>query len=126
MEDGLDIVAIRVVQEGSVVAGVVGSFSWSAIVATTSGKSGLMEPPHSLLILRLERQMHMCRRICILTESVYPELVASEMPVVIGPKRDAERTERRTIECRRGREILGSQVDMVDQTTSVQYHAELP
>lgn len=126
MENSLDVVTVRIEQEGRVIAGMVGPLSRPTIVAAAGGQPGLMEQPDGLLVLRLKCQMHVARLALILSQRVDPEFIAGDVPVVVSQKRNIERSERCAIEIRRGREIPGPQLDMVDQTASVQYHVELP
>lgn len=126
MEDGFDVVAIGIEQEGCIIAWVIGSLSGLAIVAASGGQPCLMEQSYSLAIPRLEGQMHMRRLAFILSQGVDPELVAGDVPVVIRQQRKFERPEYRAIEPGRGREIPGSQLDMIDQAASMQFHGKLP
>lgn len=108
MEDGFDVVAVRIEQEGRIIAWMIGSLPWLAVVPASGGQPRLMEQPYSLAIPGLERQMDMRRLAFILSQGVDAEFVTGDVPVVVRQQWKLERPEYRAIKLGRGREIPGS------------------
>ena len=64
MEDGLDVVAVRIEQEGAVVAGVVlGPLARGAVRAVAGLEAGSMEGVDGRDVRRREREMDADRRL---------------------------------------------------------------
>ena len=57
MVDSLDVVAVRIEEEGGVIPGVVRPFPWGSVVDSPMSKANLMERIHGRAILRLESEM---------------------------------------------------------------------
>ena len=57
MVDGLDVVAVRVEEEGGIVAGVVGALAGGAVVTAARGEAGGVEAPDRLAVGGLEGEV---------------------------------------------------------------------
>jgi hypothetical protein len=80
MEDSLYVVPVRIQDECSVVAWVVASFSWRAIVAATRSKRHLIERLDRVAIDSLKGQMDSRDRpFCL----VNPKLIGREVILVL-------------------------------------------
>jgi hypothetical protein len=124
--DRLDVVAVGVVGEGGVVAGVVVARARPAVVAPAIGQGGGVEALDGRLVGGLEGQVHVAGRLA----DVDPQLVGIDM--VAGPgdaaldERHADRLEHGLVEPLHGRQVLGAQVDVVDQAAAMELHGRAP
>jgi hypothetical protein len=123
VEDGLDVVAVRIEHEGRVVTRVVGALARRAVVAPAGVEGGAVEGLHNVGPGSLERQVDTRHRAigAIDVELVGVEVVFAFDEGVL----PADRCEHRTVETPARVEVRDPQVHVVDQSADVELHLSL-
>jgi hypothetical protein len=126
VENGLDVVAVGIEQEGSVIAGmIVGPHAWRTIVLAPGRQPPRMERFDHRAIRRLESEVDSPSQLAVGGLAVGgrdDELVGPEEALALAADRDAEHVQHRFIEAPARRQVRDHQLDVIDQAAAVQFH----
>ena len=126
VEDGLDIVAVGIEQEGGVIAGMIVARSPGAPLSVPpAARPGLVEGIDRRLVLRLEGEVRW-RPVSLpsaasLSAVETTSSSAQNMPSAAAVDRDVEHAQDRLVEAAAGVQIAHDQLDMIDQPAAMQF-----
>jgi len=123
VEDRFDIVAVRVQQEGGVVAGVIGPLPRRAVVGSARRQSRRVEGLDHGPVPGLEGQMAAPGRSARCGDAVHrrdEQLIGPEEAFRLAADRHAQGFEHRAVEAAAGLKVGRHQLQMVDQPAAVQ------
>src|ERR1043165_2454133 len=121
---GLDVVAVGAEQKGGEIPRMVVPLARRTVVATAGSEASGVETAHRAWIACLKCQVHVTRGCVLVAERIDPQLVTLQMFFVVSVDRYVERTERRAIEAFARGEIVGSQMDGIDEASEVPFAHE--
>jgi hypothetical protein len=116
---GLNVVAVGIKQEGSIVAGVVIALTRSSVVTPACCETGGVEALNDLVVLRLERQVDTSgQRLTARDE----ELIGEEVALSGIDNRDADHVQHRSVEAPACLDVAYDQVDVIDEPATMELH----
>ena len=125
MVNGLDVVAIRVDEKSGIIARMVAALAGRSIVLAAIGEPGLVEALDLRAVIGLEGEMDVAPRGRILTKAIDPQFVADEMMLILDD-RSAKRLQDGAIKSLGRSKVACSEVDMVDQPATMNFHLGAP
>src|SRR5918996_904388 len=118
MEDGFDVVPVRVEHVGRVIAGVIFPFPRRPVVAAAGGKGSLVEAADCFLVRCLKGDVKACSRLAVVA---HEELVRGECPIALPREVSANPSQHRAVEALALLDIGDAYVDMVKEPTEVEF-----
>lgn len=123
MEDGFDVISVRVEHVGRVIAWVILALARRAVVAAACGKSSFVEAADRLVVRGLKGDVKPCGRLGVVA---HEELVRGEGSIALPREVSPNRSEDRAIEALALFEIGNAYVNVVKEPAQVEFiHAAL-
>ena len=123
MEDGFDVVSVRIEHVGRVIAGVIFALAWRSVVAAACGKSSFVEAADRLVVRGLKGDVKPCSRVAVVA---HEELVRGEGSIALPREVSPDRSQDRAVEALARFEIGNAYVNVVKEPTQVEFiHAAL-
>src|SRR5918996_6187617 len=118
MEDGFDVIPVRVEHVGGVVARVIFALAGSSVVTTARSDRGGVEAVDGLVVRRLKGEVKASGRLAVVA---HEELVRGERTLALPGEVSAERVEHRAVKTLALLEIGDAYVDVVKEPTEVEF-----